>query len=143
MLKLEFSEPHVSDPCDCCGGRTISLTRFVTEDGDAFAIYYIRFSETHADKPALATVSIGDWGESASPDQRHAFAMELAPEGVRIIDASESPWNGAQLIGRTLDREEALEHPRIKDVFHIADHVYLEDAEFKAYLGRMNSAERG
>ena len=143
MIGIEFSEPHFSDPCDCCGGRTVSLTRFVTEDGDAFAIYYVRFSENHADKPALATISIGDWGESASPDQRRAFAMELAPEGVRIIDASGSPWNETRLIGRTLDRDEALEHPRIKDVFHITDHMYLEDAEFKAYLERMNSPRHG
>ncbi len=139
MIEIETCEPHFSDPCDCCGGRTVSLTRFVTEEGGAFAIYYIRFSETHADRPALATVSIGDWGESASSDQRHAFAMELAPEGIRVIDASESPWNETQLIGRTLDRDEALVHPRIKDVFHITDHMYLEDPEFKAYLDRMNS----
>jgi hypothetical protein len=33
-----------------------------------------------------------------------------------------------------LDRETALAHPLIDDVFHITDHAVLEDQPLKAYL---------
>ena len=140
MLIIEFSDPDISQPCECCGGRTVALTRFVTEDGDAYAIYYIRYSMDHLERPASATVSIGNWGEDASPDQRNAFALKLRGNGVCVTDSEDSPWKDVALIGRTLDREEALAHPRIKDVFHITDHIYLEDEEFQALLNQMNSA---
>lgn len=139
MLEIEFSDPDIGEPCECCGGQTVALTRSVTEDGDAYAIYYIRFSIKHADRSALATVSIGEWGEDCSPVLRDAFALELHPDGVRVLDAHQSPWNDVELIGRTLDRDQALAHSRIKDVFHITDHIYLEDEEFKGYLTRINA----
>ena len=141
MLQIEFSEPVIGEPCPCCGGKTVSLTRFVTEDGDAYAIYYIRFSADHANAPALATVSVGAWGEGTLPSQRAAFALELLQDGVRVLDAADSPWRDAALIGKTLDREEALMHERIKDVFHITDHIYVEDAEFMKFLRYMKTAK--
>jgi hypothetical protein len=33
-----------------------------------------------------------------------------------------------------LDREEALAHPRIKDVFHITDHMVEDDPIIRTYL---------
>ncbi len=117
----------------------MALTRFVTEDGNAYAIYYIRYSMAHPERPAAATVSIGNWGEDASPDERSAFALELRSNGVCVMDSENSPWKDSAFIGRTLDREEALTHPRIQDVFHIADHIYLEDESFKALLDQMKA----
>lgn len=119
----------------------MSLTRFVTEDGDAYAIYYIRFSADHANAPALATVSVGAWGEGSLPNQRAAFALELRQDGVRVLDSADSPWVDAVLIGKTLGREAALAHERIKDVFHITDHIYVEDTEFMEFLKQMKTAK--
>lgn len=34
-------EPTLS-VCDRCGALTVSLTRFVSRDGDAFAVYFAR-----------------------------------------------------------------------------------------------------
>jgi hypothetical protein len=45
-----------------------------------------------------------------------------------VIDASESPWKNAKVIGRILDRVEALAHPLIDEVFHITDHMVEDDA---------------
>jgi hypothetical protein len=42
----------------------------------------------------------------------------------------------AAILGRVLSREEALAHPRIKEVFHITDHIFAEDAPVKKYLER-------
>jgi hypothetical protein len=50
------------------------------------------------------------------------------------VDADQSPWQDAEILGRMLDREEALRHPWIKEVFHITDHMVLEDVPLKSFL---------
>jgi hypothetical protein len=138
MLTIECEPPVRSEPCECCGGHTTALTRFVHSDGDAFAIYYVRFSDNHEDRVVVATVSIGEWGEGSTPEQRCAFVLRLWPSGenhnVTVLDAADSPWRHVTLIGRTLDRAEALAHPLLEDVFHITDHMVSEDAPLRDYL---------
>jgi hypothetical protein len=137
-ITIEFEAPHESDLCECCGGTTTSLTRFVYKDGDAHAIYYARFSNNHPERIVKAAVSVGEWGEGSNPGQRVAFALELRAGSenyeVHVCDAASSPWSGADLLGPMLDRETALAHPLIDDVFHITDHAVLEDQPLKAYL---------
>lgn len=138
MLTIQFEPPLESAPCECCGGRTTSLTRFVYRDGDAYAIYYAKFSASHPDRVVVATVSLGDWGEEATPEQRVAFAMELRSTAseyhVGLIDGARSPWREAKVIGRTLDREEALAHPLVKEALHVADHMVSDDEQIRSYL---------
>jgi len=77
VLTFEFEPPQASEPCSCCGGKTTALTRFVHKDGDAYAVYYARFSDNHPDRLVLATVSLGEWGKGSRPEQRVAFALEI------------------------------------------------------------------
>jgi hypothetical protein len=139
MLTIEFEPAKESEPCPCCGGKTTSLTRFVHKDGDAHAIYYAKFSDNHTDRVVVATVSLGEWGDGKTPEQRVAFALELRSDEanfkVSVIDAEASPWREAKIIGRTLNRNEALVHPLVKEAFHITDHMVSEDAPIKEYLG--------
>lgn len=58
-----------------------------------------------------------------------------------IVDAAKSPWKDADIVGKILDREEALAHDWIKEVFHITDHMVVEDEALKAYLNGMNSSD--
>lgn len=138
MLQIEFEPSRESEPCACCGESTTVLTRFVYKDGDAFAIYYARFARSHPERPVFATVSIGEWGEGSSPEQRVAIALELRSSSSRyqvaVIDAACSPWKDARFIGRTLDRAEALAHPMLSEVFHITDHMCSDDEPLKAHL---------
>lgn len=138
MIEIEFTEPETSK-CECCGNTTTRLTRFVTQDGDAFAIYYAAFSEAHHENGVIGIVSIGEWWDGTTPELRDAFAFRLW-EGednynVTIMDAGESQWSDVDLIGRKLSREEALAHPSIKDVFHIVDHMTEEDPAIRTYFG--------
>jgi hypothetical protein len=137
MLTFEFEEPNRSR-CDCCGGVTVSLTRFVNQDGDAYAVYYARFGEGHEPRLVDAVVSIGEWGDGAGPWDRVAFALRLwvaeTQYQVTVVDAEESPWKGIELLGRMLDREEALEHERIGEVFHVTDHMVSDDQAIREHL---------
>ena len=137
MLSFEFEPPNEST-CECCGGRSTSLTRFVYRDGDAHAIYYAQFSDKHPEHTVIATISVGEWGEGATPENRVAFAFEIRPTEseyqVGLLDAQSSPWRNAKIIGRTLNRSEALLHPMLNEVFHIADHMVTDDPILRSYL---------
>lgn len=137
MLEIEYETPEFS-VCDCCGGSTTRLTRFVSQDGDAFGVYYAAFSSSHPENRLIGIVSLGEWWEDEVPESRVAFAFEMWQDAdtynVGIIDATSSPWADARIIGRKLTREEALLHPWLKDVFHITDHMPEDDTEIKAFF---------
>lgn len=137
MLTIEYEEPHRTI-CECCGNASTTLTGFVSEDGDAYAVYYASFAEEHPHVKAV--VSLGIWWEGGTPKDRVAFAVVLWEDkdqfGVRLVDAEESPWKDAELLGRMLNRDEALQHPRVKDAFHITDHMVEEDPEIIAFFSR-------
>jgi hypothetical protein len=126
--------------CECCGGTTTTLTRFVYKDGNAHGIYYARFSDNHPNAGVSLLVSIGDYGEGTSAKDRVAFAMELRPgDGVRVADADQSPWRDAKVVGRVLDRSEGLAHPLVQEAFDIVDHAVLEDEALRTYLERADT----
>ena len=137
MLTFEFENPSLAK-CECCGGVTTSLTRFVYQDGDAYAIYYARFGLEHDPRVVEAVVSIGEWGEGSGPWNRVAFPLRLraaeAEYQVTVVEAAESPWEGIELLGRMLGRVEALKHERLREVFHISDHMVRDDAPLRDYL---------
>ena len=143
MIRIEC-EPAVSTTCDCCGTLTTRLTRFVYEDDAAHAAYYACFGEEHPND-VRAIVSIGLWWGAGTPADRVAFALRLWQDdsrfGVTVEDATKSPWSHIELLGRMLERREALEHPRLTEVFHLTDHIFAEDAEIKAFFSRCNAVK--
>jgi hypothetical protein len=138
MLTIEF-EPAEVAVCPRCGQRSTRLTRFVSRDDDAYAIYYAAFCEHHSRSFVDVLVGIGDWAEDASPASRVSFYLRIRsrPEQfeVTVCDASESPWGDIPFVGRTLTRDEALAHPEIQEIFHITDHIVTEDTPVVEYLG--------
>jgi hypothetical protein len=138
VLTIELADKVESEPCPCCGGRTTSLTRFVYSDGDAHAVYYASFSDKHTDRIVSVALSLGEWGEGSTPEDRVAFALRIrlvaSDYQVMVCDAKQSLWHDATFLGRMLDRKEALKHPWIKEVFHITDHIVTEDPAVRDYL---------
>jgi len=142
VLTFEFANPTRSR-CECCGGVTTALTRYVYQDGDAHAVYYARFGDRHDPRVIETVVSIGGWGQGTGPWDRVAFPLRLRALAteyqVTVVDARESPWQGVQLLGRMLDREEALAHERLPEVFHITDHMVVEDQPIRDHLNGQRS----
>lgn len=137
MLEFEFGLPH-SLPCDCCGNTTTSLTRFVYQDGLAYAVYYAMFTQGHPDAAISGLIILGDWGDGATQADRVAFPFRLWADGdtnnVSLLDAPQSPWGQGVSLARILDRAEALVHPWKQEVFHITDHMVVEDREIVEFL---------
>lgn len=132
--QIEFAEPKTST-CECCGEVSTHLVRYVTRDGNAFAIYYADFSPGHDFVSVLA--GFGVWDEDASPDQRTAFAFRIwiANDGyqVGLIDAAEAMYD-TSFLGRILDREEALSHPLKAEAFALSDHIVACDEQVIEFL---------
>jgi hypothetical protein len=139
-LNIETTAPPKTGPCPCCGRMGTSLTRFVYRDGDAYAIYYARFSEDHPDRHAIAAVSLGSWDEDATPDLRVAFILKLSSAAARfqvqVLDAVASLWPDSTILGRALDRTEALSHPLLPEIYAITDQMFVQDPSLRAYLER-------
>ena len=146
-ISIEFADRIEGDPCKCCGGRTTALTRFVYRDGDAHAVYNASFSDKHPDRWVSVAISLGNWTEGSTPEDRVAFALRIRATAdeyqTGLVDAAVSPWNDVDILGRMLDRQEALKHPWIKEVFHLCDHIVMEDKDVRSYLdGRKTRRKR-
>jgi hypothetical protein len=143
MIEIEF-EPSSVSTCECCGKDTVRLTRFVTNDGSAHAVYYLQYTSGHDTDSMNGLISLGEWGESAAPSDRLAFPFRLwATEdsyNVGLVDAAESPWADSTYLGRLLDRNEALTHPWCKEVFHLTDHITREDPDVIAFFTRSSQS---
>lgn len=141
VITIEFADRHDEDePCECCGGRSTRLTRFVYSDGDAYAVYYARYSDNHPHGWISALIGLGEWGEGGTPADRVAFPVRIRATDeafqVMLVDAADSPWHDVTFLGRILDRAEALKHPLKDEAFHITDHIVMDDPDVRAYFAQ-------
>lgn len=137
MIEIEFEEPTQS-LCECCGNTTVRLTRFVYQDGDAYAVYYIQYTPQHDTKRLSGIIGLGKWGDDGTPEDRLAFPFQIWMDEdnfvVGLVNAEASPWSHVSFLGRVLDREEALAHKWIDDVFHVTDHIVTDDSAVTNYF---------
>lgn len=137
-MNIEFEEPQ-SVECECCGNCTTKLVRYIFQDDTAHAVYLASFTPGHEDKVVHVLVGLGNWGEDADPTERRAFAVKIWDNddqwAVSVLDRDESPWGGVEFLGNILERDEALSHQWISEVFHITDHIVAEDGPIIEYFG--------
>ena len=105
------------------------------------AAYFAGWTEGHEERSVLMRVSIGDWSEGTSGADRRSFALDLrAPEGEMGMMVTEHDFKDEpESLGRAVPREEALASDEMEDVWHVADHVVIEDprvAEAMEWLRR-------
>jgi hypothetical protein len=130
VYDVELSEPNIVN-CECCGGLSVRLTRFVYRDGEAFAIYYAAYSTNHLNNELAMIVSLGGWSEEGVPPERVAFYCRIRPTEdsyqVSLGDAPNSAWSDVDLVGRKLSREQALIHPWKTAAFEVLDEGFAAD----------------
>lgn len=138
-LEIEFGSQS-SSACGCCGRTSQTLRGFVAKDGDAHAVYFAGYTEGHEPVEGTVIVSIGDWSEGSTPDDRKAVLLRVrwidgAPQ-VMVGGPDDNPWGEVGVLGQILTREEALGRADIQEYFHVSDHVLLEDERFSSYLAQ-------
>lgn len=137
MIEIEFENPHYIK-CDCCGKAMTRLTRFVYQNEDAFAIYYAQFTPSHEEKITRLLIGIGEWDTEDEITMKYGFSVHIWQDAenwvCRVTDKEFCPWSNVDALGQILNREEALAHKYIKDVFHITDHIVTEDKPFMEYF---------
>jgi hypothetical protein len=140
MYEIEFGEPDLG-LCECCGAELVTLTRFVSRDGEAFAIYKAALAKGKHESRADIVMGIGDWSEGATSDSRTAFFCQIWPQedqyNVTIIDAAQSSW-ASDFFGRRLSRDQALQHPLLSALFELTDYIIEADATLASYLEGRN-----
>lgn len=130
MFNIEYEAPLIVK-CNCCDDNATRLTRFVYNDDDAFAVYFMTFTDAHVEKTAYVVVSIGQWGEDSTPEMRRAFSLLITKKGngpeVNMIDKAASPWKDKEDLGKMFDKEEALGHAWLKDALAITQQILTQD----------------
>ncbi len=140
---IERDPPSLSR-CDCCGGLTVRLTRFVNRDDAAFAVYYVRYSNNHPENELFMLISVGPWGEGSAPEERSAFFCKVRPTEdaaytVMLANGNESPWADVELLGKPLSRAEALQHPMKATIFELLDDAFVNDRTLAGWHVRVAS----
>jgi hypothetical protein len=138
---LEISEYLYSLNCNCCGGRKNRAWGFVSDGGDAHAVYYALLNIEEEVPRVGLTLSVGPWWEGAEASQRVWIHLNVWPDenGVRmnIRDPKESnfyPWEKG---GTPLTGDEAKLNPAIGEIWSVADFIVDADGAVSSYLKRL------
>ncbi|MBO0822459.1 MAG: hypothetical protein J2P27_01215 [Actinobacteria bacterium] len=79
----------------------------------------------HPVKSAFLTIGLGAYGEGTSGADRNSVCIEWRREGMGLT--AEPARDRPELLGAFLPREVALTMPHIDQVWHVADHIVLND----------------
>ena len=102
------------------------ITGFVYADGDANSIYYVGWCEgDHDPRRAFLTIASGEWGEGTTGEDRISVAIEWRETGMRLSD--EPVIDRPDFLGRFLPRDEARRLGGLDALWHMADHIVLDD----------------
>lgn len=87
-------------------------------------------------------IAVGEWDEGSSPADRVSVGVRATSTASSIhftvLDPSESPWGNTPLLGQMLEREQALAHPALRDVMHVAEHITRDDERVRRFFEPSN-----
>ena len=129
-------------PCPNCGEPAGVASGTALRDGQGYARYLLDWCENAEERRAVLTMSIGDWSEGGESGQRTTVALEMGPEGWRLIDAPER--GGLEGWGEFAPDAEVRKREAVDQVRSMARLVMFEDpaaAEVNAWtVGERESA---
>jgi hypothetical protein len=97
------------------------------------AIYFVDWCEQHEEpRCAFLTLGIGDWDEGSSPADRRSVCVQVRPEGMSL--RKQPARDRPEFFGRFLPREAALPLADSLDLWHLADHIVLDDPQVASVM---------
>lgn len=138
MITIEFEKPQF-EKCNCCDAKITRLTRFVYQNNEAFAYYYAKIEDHSDPKVVECLVVLCEWDDNnENIIKKTGFALTIWVKddnfNVTLINKDECAWKNIPEV-EILDREQSLNHPQKSDLFHITDHIVVDDKEVIAYFG--------
>jgi hypothetical protein len=139
---IELNERIKTFDCPDCGKKQMTVWGFVSRNDIAHAIYYAGLMTGHDQTSVRLTVSIGGWGvenvDERKVEARHWIFMEARPTSDRyelmVREPEESDYFDKPILGKPMDRTEALASPLLDEFFTVADFVAFNDPAVKSYL---------
>ena len=123
--------------CAHCHRQVRRVMRYITIDHSS--TFGICFASLHEGEETWLDVILGTFGEGA-PNDHVTFGCRVTPASgssidpvVAVVDAA-SAFTYRPVMGQRLTREQALSHPRLGDLWAIADLMLLFDPEVHAQL---------
>ncbi len=126
VIRIEPEEPVKDNPCPTCGGTNRLMHGYVYDDDYAHGIYFLEWCDgNHPHKAAFLTIGLGAFGDGTDASDRISFCIEWRADGMHLSDlpARDRP----DLLGPFLPRESALKLANIDQLWHVADHIVLDD----------------
>ena len=120
-------EPPIKEAtCESCGGTNRLIHGYVYEDEYAHGVYFLEWCDgDHPQNEAFLTIGLGAFGDESSARDRSAFCIEWRAEGMWLTD--EPARDRPKLLGEFVPREAAQKTPHIDHLWHVADHIVLDD----------------
>lgn len=127
--------------CDCCNAPVERAWDFIYADGAPHAVYFANcYHHTDRDHDAWIDVIFGTWGDGPDKWSDHvAFACRVGSVVGQTEPASTLVTAGlahpdGPLFGLKLDREAALQHPRLSEFWHVSDFILENDPLVRGHV---------
>lgn len=122
--------------CECCDGTASVANGYVYEDERPRGVYFLDWTEGHPDRRAFLSVSLGEWGEEASGQDRSLLGLEVQRDdhgqvGFRL---AENPLRQSDFLGEFMPREQILAIGGLAHFWHITDHIAVDDPHAAAVM---------
>ena len=144
-LALSPGGETVHGKCPDCEHVTRTVWGFVSQQDNARAVYYARWTDGHLERGAQLIICIGMWGEGRSGADRKTFGLECqivdGEPAFMFVDAGELPWN-EPFLGELLPRETALASQDKTEVLNIVDMMIESDPRVVRFLRNIEAPDR-
>jgi hypothetical protein len=125
-VRVEPEPPVKESVCATCGGTNRLLHGYVYEDDYAHGVYFLEWcTGRHPRRAAFLTFGLGAFGEGTGRADRAAFCVEWRRDGMALTN--EPVRDRPDLLGDFVPRDRALKMPNIDHLWHVADHIVLDD----------------
>jgi hypothetical protein len=126
LIRIEPEPPIKEQPCATCRGVNRLMHGYVYDSGNPHGIYILEWCDgDHPSRAAFLTVGLGRFEDGTGREDRHSFCIEWTATGMYLAD--EPARDRPELLGDFLPRDRALAFPDIAAVWHVIDHIVLDD----------------
>jgi hypothetical protein len=125
-IRIEPEDPIKENLRRQCQGTNRLLHGYVYEDEFARGVYFVEWCDgEHPNKSAFLSIGLGAYSDGTSAADRRSVCIEWRADGMRL--AEEPARDRPELLGAFIPRNEALKLANIDHVWHVADHIVVDD----------------